>query len=115
MVSVAANIAEGASRESKRDYLHFLYISRGSLGETRYYIHLARRLGYLGPQDEETLAAAASSTFACLHGLISAVEKEAGTVRKLMAAATSALCLLWVHGPRSLAVVFSLWSLVFSL
>jgi four helix bundle protein len=100
VVSVAANIAEGASRESKRDYLHFLYISRGSLGETRYYIHLARRLGYLAPQDEETLATAASSTFARLHGLILAVEKEAGTVRKLVAAATSALCLLLVHGPR---------------
>jgi four helix bundle protein len=88
-VSVAANIAEGASRESKRDYLHFLYISRGSLGETRYYIHLARRLGYLSPQDEEVLAAAASSTFARLHGLIRAVEKEAGVLGKAVAMLTS--------------------------
>ncbi len=97
VVSVAANIAEGASRESKRDYLHFLYISRGSLAETRYYIHLAHRLGYLPPEDEAVLAAAAGSTFACLHGLICAVEKEAGTVRKLVAAATSALSLLLIR------------------
>src|SRR5438477_12121270 len=48
--SVPANIVEGSSRESKRDYLHFLYISRGSLSEAQYFIHLACRLGYLSPE-----------------------------------------------------------------
>ena len=39
--SVPANIVEGASRESKRAYLHFLYIARGSLSGTQYFVHLA--------------------------------------------------------------------------
>ncbi len=76
--SVPANICEGSSRESKKDYLHFLYIARGSLSETQYFIHLSRRLGYLPEADAEQLLGQTKQTFACLHGLIKAVEKESG-------------------------------------
>jgi four helix bundle protein len=76
---VPANIAEGSSRESKRDYLHFLYIARGSLSETRYFIHLSGRLGYLTASEAEPLLVQTHKTFACLHGLIKAVEKESGS------------------------------------
>src|SRR5919198_4620732 len=55
--SVPANIVEGSSRESKKDYLHFLYIARGSLSEVQYFIHLAQRLGYLATQQAEQLTA----------------------------------------------------------
>jgi four helix bundle protein len=79
--SVPANIAEGSSRESKKDYLHFLYISRGSLSETQYFVHLSRRLDYLSDSDAQRLMVQTRQTFACLHGLIKAVEKEA-IVRK---------------------------------
>jgi four helix bundle protein len=103
--SVPANIVEGSSRESKKDYLHFLYIARGSLSETQYFIHLARRLGYLLPEEADKLHDETKQTFACLHGLIKAVEKEAGKVSKFIATATSMLVLgfwsrgLWSCGP----------------
>ena len=87
--SAPANIAEGASRDSKRDYLHFLYIARGSLNEAQYFVHLARRLKYLSDEHTDALMTQSKSASACLYGLIRAVEKEAGTVRKLVAAATS--------------------------
>src|SRR5512136_3339434 len=77
-VSVPANIVEGSSRESKRDYLHFLYIARGSLSEAQYFVHLAGRLGYLDSEQAGELQKQTSSAFACLHGLIRAVEKESG-------------------------------------
>ena len=89
--SVPANIVEGASRESKRDYLHFLYIARGSLSETQYFVHLARRLKYLSDEDADTLHEQTKFVFACLHGLIGSVEKEAGKLTKVVATVSSLL------------------------
>lgn len=74
--SVASNIVEGSSRGTQRDYLHFLYIARGSLSESRYFVHLARRLGYLPEATAVELESQAEKTSACLHGLIKAVESQ---------------------------------------
>jgi four helix bundle protein len=75
--SVAANIVEGASRESFKDYAHFLQIARGSLAEAQYFLHLAKRLSYLDDAQAGRVEALAKETFACLHGLILAVRSEA--------------------------------------
>jgi len=75
--SVAANIVEGSARESVKDYAHFLQIARGSLAETQYFLHLAKRLGFLDDAQAGQVEALAKETFACLHGLILAVRKEA--------------------------------------
>jgi len=73
VTSVAANIVEGASRESAKGYAHFLQIARGSLAETQYFLHLARRLAYLDQELAAELEQAARRVFGCLHGLIQAV------------------------------------------
>jgi four helix bundle protein len=91
--SVPANIVEGSSRESKRDYLHFLHIARGSLSESQYFIHLACRLGYLDNDEEIRLQAQSRQAFACLQGLIKAVGKEAGLIGRLSAGTTSLIAL----------------------
>ena len=102
--SVPANIVEGSARESKKDYLHFLYISRGSLSEAQCLIHLACRLRYLKEHEAEKLMRQTKQAFACLHGLIQAVEKETGKLHKLIAGSTSMLVLYFarfVNGPSS--------------
>jgi four helix bundle protein len=46
-VSIAANIAEGFRKRAVNDKARFFNISEGSLEECRYYLLLARDLGYL--------------------------------------------------------------------
>lgn len=92
--SVPSNICEGSARESKKDYLHFLYIARSSLSETQYFVHLSRRLNYLPKERHDELMKQIKSTFERLHGLIKAVEKEAGKLAKTTAVVTSMLAML---------------------
>jgi len=47
IVSISANIAEGFNRQTKKEYLQFLYISRGSLQEIDFLLLLAKDLKYL--------------------------------------------------------------------
>ena len=97
--SVPANIVEGSSRESRRDDLHFLYIARGSLSETQYFVHLAQRLGYLSADEAEAFQIRTKQAFGCLHGLIRAVEREAGKISRIIATASSLFTLgVWSRG-----------------
>jgi four helix bundle protein len=76
VTSVPANIAEGASRAFRKEYLQFLYIARGSLAETEYFLHLSQRLGYISSADYEVLGSARSQAASTLQGLIRAVKSE---------------------------------------
>jgi four helix bundle protein len=71
--SIAVNIVEGCARQHRDDRLRFLDISRASLAEVGYCLHVARRLEYI---NEERLAAFEKSlnqVGAALSGFINAV------------------------------------------
>ncbi len=45
--SMHANIAAGTGRYSKKEFLQYLIIARGSAEETKYHLILAKDLGYI--------------------------------------------------------------------
>jgi four helix bundle protein len=46
-ISIASNIAEGAERDSKADFIRFLHIAKGSAAELRTQIYIAGQIGLL--------------------------------------------------------------------
>jgi four helix bundle protein len=77
VISVPTNIAEGATRASKKEYLHFLNIANGSIAEVEYLLHLANRLGFLNNSDYKKLEELRAETGRTLYGLTASVKKEA--------------------------------------
>ena len=53
VVSIPSNIAEGRTRSSEKEFVRFLYIARGSLGEIETQIFICHKLGYLKDADTE--------------------------------------------------------------
>ncbi len=47
VVSISSNIAEGAARNSKKEFIQFLYIALGSLSELETQLILAVRLEFI--------------------------------------------------------------------
>jgi four helix bundle protein len=83
--SVPANIAEGANRTSKKEYLQFLSVASGSLAEARYFLYLSMRLGYTPYADYETVGHLAEDASKTLAGLIFAIKEEVGCRRSEVA------------------------------
>lgn len=54
-ISVPSNIAEGFGREGNKEFINFLYISHGSLCETKSHLLIAKELGYLEENNTENL------------------------------------------------------------
>jgi len=46
-VSIPSNIAEGAGRNTKKEFVNFLHIAQGSLSELDTQLELAKRLGFI--------------------------------------------------------------------
>ena len=50
-VSISSNIAEGASRKSEVEFIHFLEIALGSAFELETQLIIANRVGYIAELD----------------------------------------------------------------
>ena len=69
-ISVPANVAEGYERNHRKEYLQFLYIAKGSLGEIETYLLLAKDLEYLTQEEYDGVSIIREETARILKGLI---------------------------------------------
>ncbi|MEY4744391.1 MAG: hypothetical protein RL272_336 [Candidatus Parcubacteria bacterium] len=74
-VSIAANIAEGAGRNTGKEFANFLHIAEGSINETVCHCMLARDLGYIGAGRADALIRRYTGLRAGVFAYITAIQK----------------------------------------
>ncbi len=73
--SIPMNIAEGKGRISRKEFVHFLHVSRGSLYETLTLLELFLMRGWLGSEKFLELEHQSIEIAKMLNGLINSIEK----------------------------------------
>jgi four helix bundle protein len=76
VVSVPANIAEGHSRDSTKEFLRHLAVARGSLAEVETFLLLAQELGYASGEFLTTLLKKYEEESKMLNALQQSLKKK---------------------------------------
>ena len=75
-VSIPSNIAEGWGRESSKNYLQFLRISRGSLMETETLLEISKNLNYINDSEFKVISDNIEEVSKILQGLIKSIQQK---------------------------------------
>jgi four helix bundle protein len=76
VTSIPMNIAEGKGRNSKKEFLQFLYISRGSIYETLTLLEIFKLQKWLSEEKFNKLEGSAIEIIKMLKGLINAISRS---------------------------------------
>jgi len=74
-VSILANIVEGQAKNSKKDFLRFLNISKGSIRECDFFLELSQDLGYIKHKEYDHVEKLRRKTAYLLHRLTEGIIK----------------------------------------
>ena len=74
-VSIPANIAEGSSRNSDKDYARFLQISLGSAFEVQTYLIIAREMNWAKIENISELESLLEEEIKMIHRFINTLNK----------------------------------------
>ena len=69
-ISIPSNIAEGASRQTNKEFIQFLYISLGSASELETQLIIARELGFIDVDNMEIINGKIENIKKMITGLI---------------------------------------------
>ncbi len=69
-VSTMNNIAEGFERKTNNEFKQFLYIAKGSSGEIRSMVYLAKSLKYISDENASIIFKKSTEISKILSGLI---------------------------------------------
>jgi four helix bundle protein len=75
-VSIASNIAEGAERDSRVEFIRFLHIAKGSTAELRTQVYIAGQIGLFSKNLESELAVELKAISSMIHGLIKSLKNS---------------------------------------
>ena len=76
VTSIPMNIAEGQGRESKKEFIRFLYISRGSLYETLTLLEIFKMRKWISVEQFEALEAQSNEIAKMISGLIKSIAQK---------------------------------------
>ena len=74
--SIPSNIAEGYARRSKKEYIYFLHVTRGSMAELETQLLLAQRVGYLPESEAADLQVRIDEVGRILHAIVSGLHRR---------------------------------------
>ena len=77
-VSVPANIAEGAARQSEKEFCQFLSIAQGSASELETELLIAKNLGYLSPENYDRIYEEINVIARMMVGLSKSIKNRSG-------------------------------------
>jgi four helix bundle protein len=69
-VSIPSNIAEGFGRQTNKEFVHFLYIAKGSCAELKTQLYISLRLNYISISHYEVLNKEIDTVSKMLYKLI---------------------------------------------
>lgn len=76
VISITNNIAEGFERHTNKEFINFLYIAKGSCGEVKSMLEIAKELKYLDNTSYNIIAESATEVSKIIGGLIKSLHNK---------------------------------------
>ena len=78
-ISIPSNIAEGAGRSTKKEFINFLHISQGSIAELETQLLISKNLGFARDDKIDKMFIRLDEISKMIIGLQKSLRKRSGT------------------------------------